>query len=259
MKLNEVLLNLEFDINLFEKLDPTKKQEYLVKSMGEKIVDAAKKDQSFKHQGKDPDAMEAVKQLTNADPSAGLDNLNFIVRMYVKNQFKMEDISKLKKELETFMKAKSKIQNKDINSYKSLDELYDVTEQFEDVDLKSKGQAEKEVKDSQVERLIDTPNFKALIPKTKEAACFYGKGTKWCTAATQDSMFDHYHSQGPLIIIIAKVGGKDRKWQLHYESGQFMNERDQEISKADIAILSKFPEYEQLLNKLIKKHYYGEE
>jgi hypothetical protein len=72
-------------------------------------------------------------------------------------------------------------------------------------------------------------------------------------------MFNHYHDQGDLIIIIAKIGEKIRKWQLHYESNQFMDERDQEISQADIKLLSKIPEYTEFLNTLIKKHYYGEE
>ncbi len=255
MKLNEVILNLEFDINIFEKFDPTKKQEYLATSLGPKLVAAAEKDS----QNRSKDPLEIVKTLTAADPSKGLDNLNFIARMYVAGQFKVEDISKLKNELEVFMKAKPKIQNKDINSYKSLNDLYDVTEKFAPEDLKSKGEVEKEIKDKNVVKLVDKPHFKAIIPKTEEAACFYGKGTKWCTAATENSMFNHYHDQGDLIIIIAKIGEKIRKWQLHYESNQFMDERDQEISQADIKLLSKIPEYTEFLNTLIKKHYYGEE
>jgi hypothetical protein len=68
-------------------------------------------------------------------------------------------------------------------------------------------------------------------------------------------MFDQYNEGGKLYIIIAKQGGKDRKFQLHVEHDQFMDERDQAVSKADIKFLSSFDEYTKFLNMMIKKHY----
>jgi hypothetical protein len=51
------------------------------------------------------------------------------------------------------------------------------------------------------------------------------------------------------------AGANERKWQIHYESGQFMDERNQPINQTDIALLSKIPAYTDFLNCLIVKYY----
>ena len=79
--------------------------------------------------------------------------------------------------------------------------------------------------------VMDTPNFKVIIPKTEESACLYGTGTKWCTTAEKDNKFDSYNKQGDLYIILTKIDGKDRKFQFHYESDSFMDERNQELPR----------------------------
>jgi hypothetical protein len=164
----------------------------------------------------------------------------------------MEDLSRIKKDLETFFKHRNKIQNKDINSYSSLNNLYDVVEPLEDdKEEVSKRQTTKALKSKEADVIIDSPNFKVIVPKTEKASCLYGAGTKWCTAGKGDNAFAQYHSQGPLYIIIAG----DKKFQLHYESDSFMDARDQAVSKKDIEYLSKFPQYTIFLNMLIDKHY----
>jgi hypothetical protein len=105
------------------------------------------------------------------------------------------------------------------------------------------------------DRLIDTPNFKVIVPRTEEASCLYGAGTKWCTAGKKNNQFKNYAAKGDLYIIMANLGGKARKFQLQMEDDSFMNERDLAISKPDISALSKIPEYTQFLNFLIKKYY----
>lgn len=113
---------------------------------------------------------------------------------------------------------------------------------------------EREIKSDAV-KVIDTPNFKVIIPKTEEASCLYGSGTRWCTAARDNNVFDQYNKQGNLYIIMANLGGRQRKFQLHVEGDQFMDERDQSVNKRDIAALSNMPEYTKFLNQLIEKHY----
>jgi hypothetical protein len=230
--------------------DINSKAEYLAKQLGDKLVDAYKKDES-----KEATAKEVMNQLKKADPSKQGLAMTFIANMYVKNQFKIEDIPRVKKDLDTFFKFRKEIENKDLNSYKKMDDLYDVTEKFQEKNPEMTKAAQEKVIKSGVKKLIDTKDFKALIPTTKEAACLYGANTKWCTAAEDNNMFDHYNDQGNLVIIIA--GGK--KFQLHFESDSFMNDRDQPLSKADIDYLSKYPEYKELLDMLIKKHYFDEE
>lgn len=190
-----------------------------------------------------------------ADPSGK--NLQFIARLYSSGQFKIEDCARIKDSIALFMKFRNKLAIKDINQLSTLDQLYDLTEPLEvaaAAEPVSNKQAVQAVKQG-AKKVIDTPNFKVIIPETEEAACLYGAGTKWCTAAKENNMFSEYSKQGPLFVIIANIGGKQRKFQLSVETSQYMNERDTPISKADIAALSKIPEYTTFLNMLIKKYY----
>jgi hypothetical protein len=228
------------------------KDKYLLDNFGSKLLDANKKDNT-----KVDTAEEILTYLNKADPT-GSKNMVFLTKMYAAGQFRLEDVSRINSELKLFQQVKSKLENKDISSYKSLNDLYDALEPFQSApeeDMLSGKQIAKKIK-SDAETLISTPNFKVIIPKTEEAACFYGKGTKWCTAGDSDNQFNHYNNDGPLYVIIAKdpKTGKDRKFQLHYESEQFMNERDQALTAADISFLSSFEEYTQFLNLLVKKH-----
>jgi len=87
-----------------------------------------------------------------------------------------------------------------------------------------------------------------IQPEDKTSACYYGQGTKWCTAATNNNMFDQYADEGPLYIIIPKhpqyVG---EKYQLHFEASQFMDERDEEIDIQEL--FSRFPQLKKVFNQ----------
>uniref|UniRef100_A0A6C0JU29 Leucine-rich repeat domain-containing protein n=1 Tax=viral metagenome TaxID=1070528 RepID=A0A6C0JU29_9ZZZZ len=78
-------------------------------------------------------------------------------------------------------------------------------------------------------------------PKTKEASCYYGQGTKWCTASTKSSnMFDTYNKDGPLYIIVPKDPKKEgEKYQMHVQSQSLMNKKDNAINI--FKLLKKYP------------------
>ena len=231
---------------------PEARIEYLAKTMGQKLVAAAEKDASMKE--KEPEKIAAV--LAEFDPTPNKKALSFIAKLYVNGAIRAEDKKKINSSIELFYKVVNKLKNKDLMSYKNLNDLYDALAPFEDNDKDAlSARQQKKLAKSDAEKLIDTPDFKVIIPKTEEAARYYGANTKWCTAADDDCMFDHYNAQGPLFVIIAGEGAKARKFQLHYESGQFMDERDVELSSSDIAYLSKFPQYKEFLEHLIDKHY----
>ena len=70
----------------------------------------------------------------------------------------------------------------------------------------------------------------------QKAACYYGRGTQWCTAATRGmNMFDTYAKEGPLFAFLPKKPEHEaEKYQLWYStvadpdrySIQFMDETD---------------------------------
>lgn len=233
---------------------PEDRIEYLAKTMGSKLISAAEKDHSLGSGAKDPAKIAAM--LAEFDPTKNKQALSWIAKQYTLGAFKSEDKNKIKDSLELFFKVTGKLQNKDLMSYKTLDSLYDALKPYEGagaVPVSAK-QQQKMVK-SDAEKIIDTPDFKVIVPKTEAASQLYGAGTKWCTAAEKDCMFDSYSRQGPLYIIIAGAGDSAKKYQLHYETDSFMNERDIPLKAADIKYLSRFPQYTDFLNMLIKKHY----
>ena len=68
-----------------------------------------------------------------------------------------------------------------------------------------------------------------------DAACYYGQGTRWCTAATRGkNYFSEYHNESPLLIILPKEPQyPGEKYQLHFivTLGDHMtirNNRDEE-------------------------------
>jgi hypothetical protein len=76
----------------------------------------------------------------------------------------------------------------------------------------------------------EDPNWTHIIPKTQKAACYYGRGTRWCTAATQGhNMFNHYDKEGDRLHVMVpkKAEYPGEKYQLHVGSNQFMNEKDE--------------------------------
>lgn len=172
------------------------------------------------------------KQIVASDPTSGADKMGkyskWLLQLYQNKALKLEDLYKAKEYLTVFNKFKNKIEgNSDINSYKSLPELYRVIQPFET--QQTHGEQIRQIKEEGATKVYEDGTWLVVVPETEEAACYYGRGTKWCTAATEsDNMFETYNSEGPLFINIDKSNG--RKYQFHFESEQFMDEADSQIS-----------------------------
>lgn len=93
-----------------------------------------------------------------------------------------------------------KILNLDVNSVKSLDELKVLIE--EKSNYKSLSDIKKHAIDNALV-VLDNERFKIVIPKTEEAAIYYGKGTPWCISYTDaPNQFNEYIYKWRLIIYI---------------------------------------------------------
>jgi hypothetical protein len=170
-----------------------------------------------------------------------------------------EDGYRITEALALFDKIKKKKPegvNIDIMTYKSVQDLEAVTDRFtgQEDQLKSKSQIKAETKLEGAKKLFEDDHWLILIPLVREAAIFYGAGTKWCTAAANNSMFDYYTKGGgsPLIIIIDKdkertgERGPDSKYQFHISSNQFMDARDAAIGyDGVINLVRKMPQEAQ--------------
>lgn len=104
-------------------------------------------------------------------------------------------------------------------------------------------------------RLIyESEQIKVYQPTTASEACYYGRGTKWCTAAKNDNSFESYKlNDGPMDIIVPKhpdyIG---EKYQIQLISETYMNELDEPITWD--ALLSKFPDLVDFIGTYYNNH-----
>lgn len=192
-------------------------------------------------------------QLENADPTENKQYLNWLTNIFLAGNLPTEDIYKANESLILFSKNKEKIpiNQRNINSFTDLQTLFEVVSKYSHEEEMSTSEKEKIIKLEGAEQIYDSPNWKIIIPKTKEAACLYGKSTQWCTASENSNRFDYYNQQSPLYILIDKRIRDDRdvfkKLQFHFSTEQFMDTTDKQIK------ITKFFKENPELRDLFKK------
>lgn len=147
----------------------------------------------------------ALEQVEQTDPSPNKQYVQWILRTYVKdaNSWFEDVLSTLSDYLNKFYKLniKKKIPSprNDINRYESFADFMGVIDEYPDPDavpLKDKGEAY---------ALYEDEDWRIIVPVNKAAACYYGQGTRWCTAATKgENRFDYYNRSAPLLIALPK-------------------------------------------------------
>lgn len=200
----------------------------------------------IQNDSKAPDGITVEQLLKNFDNNSVVIGkfLPWVVKMYSNDEFEYTDLNLVNNYLENFTKSINKLDKKDINQYKSLEELNAALESIKDI--KGSREARRDAK-ANAEKIYEDNKWIILIPHTKEAAIQYGKHTKWCTAGVNDNMFDHYSKDGPLYIIINKLNPNE-KYQFHFESGQYKDAENEEI---DLKIfLIKNPKIEKFFRSI---------
>lgn len=97
----------------------------------------------------------------------------------------------------------------DIMRYKNPGELRQTIESLG----ASKGAQKKAVKQDETDIIYESDNFLVVMPRSTASACFYGKGTTWCTAATEGTnLFLSYvaSDRGVILYHILKKGSDSR-------------------------------------------------
>lgn len=183
---------------------------------------------------------EDFNKIIDSDPTTNLEKnqmgkySKWLLNLFKKNQLKLEDLYKVEEYLQTFDKYKNKIEIKDINKFKTLPQLYDVVKDYIDSDEATSKKDEIRRIKKDAEKVYEDDEWLVVVPKTEEAACYYGKNTQWCTAADNNNYFDYYNRDGKIYININK--NTNKKFQFHFESNQFMDENDSPITTADLDI-----------------------
>ena len=195
-----------------------------------------------------------------SDPSGGK-FVPMMIRCYLDGSMKRaEDAPKAKTAIETYMKFRNriKIDLRTIRFDDFLDEMEEVSMQLSNTEM---GKAEEQGFYERGEAVLvhDDADVKIVIPKDMGASCFFGKNTRWCTAARDknDNLFYDYSSRGPLYIILFKR--ENKRWQFHFEDCQFMNERDEPLSQDSIREFLETPVGERVfLQKFREQLYKGD-
>jgi ankyrin repeat protein len=99
----------------------------------------------------------------------------------------------------SFEKNKQRLVQKDINFYKSAGQL---RQAIEDLGKSGKEQ-EVHLKENETTRIGQFGEWLVVMPHTRESSCQWGKGTTWCTAATQSgNLFLNYTGRRKQSIIL---------------------------------------------------------
>ena len=218
-------------LDLIEAVDVDKT--YL--QLGNRLHDRLSDDPSFQNDPDETTIKGFINHAINVDPSRNQSYTLWIIRTYLKGGIRRyEDFSRLQMALNLFNKFKSKLSIKDIGQIKSLSQLEQLVDEVKDkqepISGKAQQRAYKQEILNQSQIVYQGQDGMIVIPETEEASIFWGRGTRWCTAATDsENYFDHYSKTGPLYVIIHN----GTKLQLHVESSQFLNDQDEKITQDD--------------------------
>ena len=192
----------------------------------------------------DPENREYVlDKFELIDPTPNKQYIQPVMNMYIKDKFRgFEDSQRLKDALGLFGRFKQRLDKRDINQYTDINELEDAVEDFKDEGTKKekRQQGEYHIDPDSYDVFSESARYVVIIPKTSQASCSFGAGTRWCTASKGSSeYFDEYSKDGPLYIVRTKDPNYDKDsiiatsnpiYQFHFETGQFMDVKDRPIT-----------------------------
>ena len=109
-----------------------------------------------------------------------------------------EKVSKLSNAVKKFDSISSNLPITDLYQYKSEEQLYSALEEYQN----KQKRVVRQVEGGNV--VFENDKFFVVNPLNHKTSCYYGKGTKWCTAAETDYQFNKYNEDGKLFYIIDK-------------------------------------------------------
>lgn len=174
-----------------------------------------------------------VEELAKVDPTRNGQYMQWLAKLAITrpDQNRVEDLDRVAGDLRAFEKFKAKLEVKDINQFKSFQDLFLAIEPFLAPKEKTAEEKKAEQEEAKLSKIKDEitivyngPEGWIRIPTTKKAAQFLGQSTRWCTSAKAKNMFDLYNASDSLFVIYDKETKK--RSQLHIDSGQFADEKD---------------------------------
>jgi uncharacterized protein YjgD (DUF1641 family) len=211
---------------------------------GDKIIMIARRDPTLNPQLKslqNVGLLDAVlSMIEQSDPTKNKEYSQGLAKLYSNGGIRFEDLgSTISDYLTKFHKLKVKRMipppYNDFLRYAKITDVMDVVDQLPDPDSDKQ-----ETNKGSAKEYFNNEEIRVIIPEDETAACYYGQGTRWCTAAKNHNMFDHYASIGTLYIIIPKHPERPgEKYQIHFEENQCMDPSDTPVSIS--SLVERFP------------------
>jgi hypothetical protein len=235
---------------------------WALKDCGHLLVEAVRQDSSAEarhvERPSEDQVPERVAQLIleRADPTSAKSMTGWLVRQYAQGKLRLEDTGTAYETLDMFHRYAPKLPEgkRDLGKYSSLAEAWDVVFSLaEAAQDKLSGKAEKAMERDKAyaeSRILrqDEDGFTIAVPLTEFAAKWWGRGTRWCTAAEKDNQFWYYHQQAPLIVLVIpelKERGKFQIWATNSKF-QLMDATDTAVSQDVIS--EHWPRFEQMIH-----------
>jgi hypothetical protein len=100
--------------------------------------------------------------------------------------------------VESFDRKRNNLSKKDLYTYSDYSELNQALD-----NLKERQRVIDTHEQSEV--IYEDDRFKVVVPESHDASCYYGAGTKWCTASKNNpGHFKNYNKEGKLFYILDK-------------------------------------------------------
>lgn len=236
------------------------------RQVGDRLIDAVKNDRSnvpneiWPYITKiEPLTDQEHSELINAilavietkDPTANKAYTPWLARMYARGGLRLEDMNR--NELlniydEGKRRRRIRPEHADINRFKTYREFEDVMwQEYDQSELVDKALKTPEGKST---KFYEDDAVTVIVPEDQDAACRYGRGTRWCTAATRGkNYFNFYNSLGPLYILIPKSPKRQgEKYQLQFQRTEFMDETDTPVDLVEL-LTKRFPQLKTVFMK----------
>jgi len=145
----------------------------------------------------------AYDYFIETDPSGNHKYLGWLMKQNYDNHDHTWGYGDLADLVHDFHRLLPYIDNKDIFSYKTPDDLEYVIEL---ADEKEKTRAKEKMYKKEKVDVYNDDRWRVIVPKTHKASCAYGAGTKWCTTSDDDSYyFDKHTTDAVLFYLIDKT------------------------------------------------------
>jgi len=163
-----------------------------------------RKEDVIKKYSKDDGDREVIEYLSDNDPSGNNKYLEWMVKTVMKGEVYDSGVVDV---VTKFHKNIQRIGNKDINSYNTYNELFQVVSDAEErrklIELEKEAKKQKTI-------IYDDNRWLVVSPHSHKASCYYGAGTKWCvTTKNTSTHWDRYSSRATFFYIIDKTKKQD--------------------------------------------------